>query len=410
MNKKNIYQLSLIILVVVFLASMPFWYKVEKKTKSLKKLDWNPTFKKTETKPYASLALYVLLKDIFPEKKIIQRAKIAPKDTSLQRLGKKYNLFFVHNQMDNDAEYASSLYFFVSGGGEAFLATSEVPYHLSEMLENLSLGYHYTKENLSIQFTNTFLKDKKRAYTYKNISSHYYVNNFNKEEGVVLATDQYNYPILVKIPVGNGNFYICTIPLAFTNFSMLDSPNSEFIEKSLSYLPIRDVLWEDLPSWETRFKNKNTKPTGIKELAFLKKNESLWWAFLLSLFSIFLFILFRAKREQRTIPIAESYGNTSLEFAKTIGRLYFNFKDHKNLAEKKIIYLNEFIKNSLQINISDSYDENTIQKISQKAALPYQEVQELFTLIKEVKEKAQISDSELLMLSKQISNFKKKAK
>lgn len=396
---------------MLFLASMPFWYNIQQAQKKAKKIDWTPTFKKTESKPYASMALFNLMEDLFPEKDIILRTKIAPKDSLLQSLGKKYNLFFAHKQMDSDAEFSSALYFFVSGGGEAFIATTQFDYHFSELLGDISIGYEsYGSKNLTIQFTNPKLQTSS-SYNYPNIQAYHYFTNYNKEECTVLALDNEDRPILIKVPIGNGHFYLCSVPLIFTNFGMIDKKNHEVIAKSLSYLPLRDVLWEDLPSWEFNRRNngnKNDSPEGIKELAFLKKHDSLWWAFLLACASVLAFIIFRAKREQRAIPILERPVNTSVEFAQTIGRLYFNHQDHKNLAEKKILYLFDFIRNQLQIPIQDTFDKTLIDKIAQKAAIPEDEVSNLFKHIQDIKSKGQISAEELAQTNTLINDFKKK--
>jgi len=409
LNTKKTY-IGLIVLIVLFLASMPFWFGSPTKTKRAKKIDWTPTFKKTETKPYASMALYQLMEDIFPDKEIILRTKVAPKDSTLQTLGKKYNLFFANRNFDSDAEFASALYFFVSGGGEAFIATTQYDYHFSELLGDISVGYDsYDSQVLSINFTNPKLKASD-SYKYPNIKSHYYFLKYNEEECTVLATDNSNRPVLIKVPIGNGHFYLCSVPLAFTNLGMIDKRNNEFISKSLSYMPVKDVLWEDLPSWESRRKNNrdDDESTGIKQLDFLKKHDSLWWAFLLACAAVLAFIIFRAKREQRPIPVLERTVNTSLEFAQTIGRLYFNYQDHKNLAEKKILYLYDFIRNHLQIPMSDTPDANILARIAQKAAIPQNEVDSLFEKIQHTRSQSHISPEELADLNHKINDFKKK--
>lgn len=410
MDKKKIY-IGLIIFIVLFLASMPFWYDIQQTKRKAKKIDWTPTFRKTETKPYASMAVFKLIEDLFPEKDIILRTKVAPKDSLLQNLGKKYNLFFAHRYMDSDVEFASALYFFVSGGGEAFIATTQFDYHFSDLLGEFSINYEpYQSGSLDIQFTNPKLQSSS-PYHYPNIQSYHYFTKYNEEECTVLATDGEDRPILIKVPIGNGHFYLCSVPLIFTNLGITDKRNHEVIAKSLSYLPVKDVLWEDLPSWELNNKNNRNRkdsPEGIKELAFLRKHESLWWAFLLACASVLAFIIFRAKREQRAIAILEKPVNTSVEFAQTIGRLYFNRKDHKNLAEKKIMYLFDFIRNHLQIPIQDTFDKATIDRISQKAAIPEDEVNSLFESIKNIKNQSQISATELAQINTKINDFKKK--
>jgi hypothetical protein len=251
----------------------------------------------------------------------------------------------------------------------------------------------------------------KKPYHYPNITNYNYFSRFNEEETTILATDKEDRPVLIKVPIGNGHFYLCSIPLAFTNFGMIDKRNHEFIAKSLSYMPIRDVLWEDLPQFKRKSSsqdNKDKSPEGIKELAFLKKHESLWWAFLLACASVVVFIIFRAKREQHPIPVLERPVNSSVEFAQTIGRLYFNYQDHKNLAEKKILYFFDFVRNHLQIPLHDKFDNQLIQRVAQKSSVKEEEVDELFKAIKEIRYKRQLSSTELAHLNTKINEFKRK--
>ncbi|GAB4125494.1 MAG: hypothetical protein OHK0045_09660 [Raineya sp.] len=412
MQKKTIY-IVLIALIVTFLASMPFWYKGDTPPKNKKrKLDWTPTFKKTETKPYASLILYQMLGDLFPKKEITLRVKVASEDTLLHKLGKKYNLLYVHNTLDEDYTYLQALHKFVLNGGEAFIVSNYLPYRLIDLLNNeISIDFKDASESLQINFTEPALRSSK-PYYYPNINSYYYFSAINQQEHSVLAKDQFGNPLFIKVPVGEGNFYFCTIPLAFTNFAMVDEKNQEFIAKSISYLPIRDVLWEDKPQYRTYYdgdsKYDNT-PRGIKELEFLRKHPALWLAFLLACVSVGLFIIFRAKREQRPIPIIEKPVNSSVEFAQTIGRLYFNRQDHKNLAEKKILYCMDFIRSHLQIPIQDCKDRKWIEKIAQKAAMSEEKIKEMFDAMQNCKEKEQISSNELISLNNVINEFRKKA-
>lgn len=413
MRKKQLH-IALICVIILFLASIPFWYEDggSKKPKK-RKLDWTPTFKKTETKPYANLVLYQMLGDLFPNKKVILRTKVAPDDTMLAPLGEKYNLFYAHINFDSDYIYHRSLYAFVNNGGEAFLAIPFLPYYLSDAFNN-EIEYDFwennDKEHLKINFTDPALKTSE-PYNFPNIQKYPYFTNLNKNKYSVLATDQHGNPVFIRVPVGKGNFYFCTIPLAFTNFGMVDERNQEFIAKSISYLPIRDVLWEDMPQFEVhhRRNERESSPRGIKELAFLKKHPSLWWAFLLACASVVLFIIFRAKREQRPIPIIEKPANSSVEFAQTIGRLYFNYQDHKNLAEKKILYCMDFIRTHLQIPIHHSNDRQWIDKIAQKTAISKEKITELFDAMQNCQEKGQITPEELISLTAKINEFKRMA-
>ena len=71
---------------------------------------------------------------------------------------------------------------------------------------------------------------------------------------------------------------------------------------------------------------------------YIFTQPALTWAYYLVLIGLLFYALFAGKRTQRVIPVVEPPRNTSLEFAQTVGRLYFQQGDHDNLARKKIQY------------------------------------------------------------------------
>lgn len=427
-------------ILVVFLASLPFWLPQNEPSHKKRKLDWRPTFKKIENKPYASKAFYLLLEDLFPKKKIKLRLDVFPNDSLFlyqsKEVASKYNLFYTHLKADADQEFANALNSFVYYGGEAFLAAEYFSYLLENEFGKALVTRGYTTSNaLEIKFLHPKLAHK--TYQFPNLKNYsafqvYGIKNFHpnvpnqsktdddeneyipennlsdEPQVEILAVDQYENPVFIKIKKGSGTLYACSLPLIFTNYGILNDSQRDFIAKVVSHLPVRDVLWEDEIKWRYQYtKKEDETPEGIKELAFLRKNPPLWWAFWLTLAGIALFILFKAKREQRIIPILEKNTNTSLEFAQTIGRLYFNYQDHRNLAEKKILYFLEFLRSNYFINISENPDEATIHKIASKLAVSEEKVKETFTIIQEIKANPTISEEDLHKLTKYINQIKK---
>ena len=49
----------------------------------------------------------------------------------------------------------------------------------------------------------------------------------------------------LRIKYGEGNFFLNTVPLAFTNYHLLNSDNNEYVYKALSHLPVQQTFWDD---------------------------------------------------------------------------------------------------------------------------------------------------------------------
>ena len=76
-------------------------------------------------------------------------------------------------------------------------------------------------------------------------------------------------------------------------------------------------------------------------------------------------MVFEMKRKQRIIPVINPLANTTLEFVGTIGDLYYQSAEHKNIAEKRIHFLMDQIRAKYWIN-TDKLDEIFIQTLSPK--------------------------------------------
>ncbi|MEJ0057383.1 MAG: hypothetical protein WDN75_18035 [Bacteroidota bacterium] len=115
-------------------------------------------------------------------------------------------------------------------------------------------------------------------------------------------------------------------------------------------------------------------------------------------------MIFESKRKQRIIPIIRPLENTSLEFVGTIGNLYYQRSDHKNIAEKKIIFLFDQIRTRYFLN-PNSPGENFISLLAKKAGKGEGQIRKLFDTIARIQEKPSINENELIELNTQIEKF-----
>lgn len=91
-------------------------------------------------------------------------------------------------------------------------------------------------------------------------------------------------------------------------------------------------------------------------------------------------MLFNAKRKQRVVPIIKPLENTTVDFAKTIGNLYYQEGDHTTIIDKKIIYLLEKIRNEYLIDTT-KLDADFIKKFQQKTGKSHFDIERMVFLI-----------------------------
>ena len=117
-----------------------------------------------------------------------------------------------------------------------------------------------------------------------------------------------------------------------------------------------------------------------------------------------MFITFRARRRERVIPEISRPENTTLEFTRTIGRLYHQSGNHKDLAEKKITYFLKYIRDELNLDthtINDSF----ITRAAQRSGVNEERTDAVFRKIIELQNRDTLSSKELWELNEKIETF-----
>jgi hypothetical protein len=166
----------------------------------------------------------------------------------------------------------------------------------------------------------------------------------------------------IKVNYNGGEIYLHTQPTAFTNFHLLKDNHKEYAEKVLSYLPKRDIHWLSEKS--------SGKNISDSQLSFIFKHPALKSAWLLFLIGMGFFMIFNAKRKQRIVPIINPLPNTTVDFTKTIGNLYYQEGDHTTIIDKKIIYFLERVRNEYLMDTT-KLDADFVKKLHQKSGKDY---------------------------------------
>ena len=113
---------------------------------------------------------------------------------------------------------------------------------------------------------------------------------------------------------------------------------------------------------------------------------------------------FEMKRRQRIIPVIKPLGNTTLEFVSTIGNLYYQNGDHKNIAEKKILFFLDQIRSRFWLN-TNRLDDAFTTSLAKKSGKDQEEVRKIVDTINNIRSQPSISADELLDLNTKIESF-----
>ena len=148
------------------------------------------------------------------------------------------------------------------------------------------------------------------------------------------ATFENKKTAFLQWKVGNGQIFISSTPLLFSNYYMIKKEHFLFTNSLLANMPSGDILVDHVK----RYNNDVFSPKanlGQSPLNFILSQKALKWAWFTLLATALIFVIFRSKRKQRIIPIVKPNNNTTLAYAKMLGSL--QLKEKNNTAKSREI-------------------------------------------------------------------------
>ncbi|WP_316792979.1 DUF4350 domain-containing protein [Pedobacter frigoris] len=380
------------ILLVVYLVAQ--YYKP-------KPTDWTPTYVKEDKIPFGTFILHEQIRNIFPDVQV----KTTNKRTYNTLKGKVYknaSYLFIASKIDLDKLDLQELMKFMSSGNQVFIAAFDIDNILSDTLKLKSTSsYNYMKKKSEgINFTNPLLKSQNSYYFKKGLGDQYF-SKFDTARAIVLGKNETGNANFLKYPIGKGTLYILPNPQLLTNYSLLMPSGADYAAKVLSYLPPSETLiWDEF----------NTKPdtSDASVLRVIFRNEHLRWAYYLAVVGLVIFVLFEMKRRQRIIPIVAPLSNSSVDFVKVVGQVYYQQRDNKDIASKKASYFLEHIRSTYHLKTAE-LDEELQQKLSVRSGVKADTIDQLFNLIKKINGGQKVDDQLLIDFNKLTEQFYKQA-
>ncbi|GHT17760.1 hypothetical protein FACS189429_2590 [Bacteroidia bacterium] len=343
-----------------------------------KPVDWRQTYSMHDKIPFGAYVLARELPKVFPDKEIqfIENQTVASHLTDYNHIYNDYEYDYEYE----DGEYIeiidtvqdTATYFtdgtyliidaysdlsdadqnellrFVEHGNDAFLIAGDVPKIISDSLKINILPYMFMLDKeygkVRFHFANTHFKDT--VFQFAKRSDLAYFEQIDTAKATVLGyfsinnTQKINF---IKQNYGKGNFYINLLPRAFGNYYLLNDSTCSYSINCLNYIEKQQIFWNEYK------KSVNQPEEGL--LMHIFRNPPLHWAWIILIVAAILYMLFFGKRLQRIIPVIKPLKNTTVEFTKTIGNLYFNNHQHGDLILKKVKYFLYFVKEKYFMNI-----------------------------------------------------------
>ena len=429
-SNSNLTSYIIIGLVVIGLIVLfALFYSPEKQYK------WYTTYSHNQNQPYDFSLFKAIVKQSYDFQEIGEHG-LAKKLSAIEN-PKEANYIFVGRYPYHSKADAAALYDFVAQGAVAFILSENVPDSIlrtfvdeydcrDAMLNRRRLG-SIDEANIKVGFVHPNLRAANYAFSFKGgiedtssyfwgyIDNHYYEeaycsgqNAFTKV-GYFKNSDGYEYANFVRAKIGNGAIYWHSNPILFSNLYMSNATNEagfDYVDKILAHGNGNKVIW-DLASTMSPRPDDNERPPSNYEkpktpMEYIFSQPALTWAWLLLIGLAVLYGLFGAKRRQRVIPIVETNHNTSLEFVKTIGRLYFQQQNHSIIFEKIMQLFLSHLRQRYAIVVRDM-DEATIQRIVVRSDVPADTISAIFSSYTQLSNK--LRDKEVEMSPETLNKF-----
>jgi hypothetical protein len=367
-----------------------------------KKLNRRVTLWRKDKIPYGTYVAYEDLKYIFPEAEItVNRGSPASFD---QGEGRKAYIIIGITMSPDEAELRAIMNF-VGQGNQVFISAFEFGDSLLHTLNVKmadSAGRFDQRDSLRLSLYSPLNNDS-LSFAYPGDPYDTYVRSVDSQYTTVLGRDRNGRPDFLKFGYkGGGAIYLHFAPMAFTNFFLLHKNNKAYFDNALSYIPasVKEVKWDEYFRYD---RNRD-----FSAFQYILANKSLRWAFWLILLLFLLVYLFESKRKQRLVPVIGQLRNNSLDFVKTIGRLYYQRRDNHNLALKMLAHFQDYVRKKYNMQAS-AMDGEFLERLAYKSGHGKEKLQAIVDDIRNLQERSELTEAELLGFNAKMEEFYKQA-
>ncbi len=354
--------------------------------------NWIPTYSGNDKVPFGTYVLRNSLEDLFPKSIIkISGSSFFENKNDTNRC----NLLIITNHFKPDSLDLDILFRKAASGSNILIAGEGISTALTDSLKiTIKRNYANVLDSTTVLQTGNQTEWNKDYHFNKLIQSSW-IELPESSEAITLGkgNEHINY---IQVPYGKGSFFVHTQPLVFTNYHVLYN-NHHYLEEVLGQLPrhITHLVWDE---YYKPFHKKSQSP--LKIILSIKALRAAYWTFVIGLA---LYILTNIRRRQRAIPILPPKTNLSRDFVQTIGLLYFNQKNHKDLVKKIFAAFSENVNSNYFIRID--FSPTCYKKLALKSGVNEKIVSRIFTRYKILADKEQVYENELIQFNKLVEIF-----
>lgn len=385
MKIKN-YILIIGLAVLTFLVA---WYEA----KQPEPIDWTETYSPRDKMPYGTDIVYRSLESLFPGTEVYLSRLSVAEVLNRPEAGDAGAYVFIGRAFSPDKWGTSRLLEWVEQGNDLFIAATTLSDHFCKRLGITVEG------DMKDSVTHlTFSGYENKPYSFAAPVSCYFVLQDTFAGQVLGRQEPGHRPDFLNVRLGKGQIFLNLHPRAFTNRWVLDTLNGDYYYKALSWLGTgkKELIWDAYQSLGRR--------GGNSRLQVIMRYPALRLAFYLLLGCGLLYMFFKAKREQRPIPVIPPPENKMLGFISMVASLYFKQKDHAVIARKQVDFFLAEVREKYYLP-TDCLDENFIGLLAGRSGMDVGETRLLVEMMVAIRKNPQVTADDLRRLMERTDRF-----
>jgi hypothetical protein len=312
----------------------------------------------------------------------------------------EFNDYTDYNLLDSVTKVDSSLYMYV--GMDFTLTKSEIDI----LLEGVARGNQLF---LSVEIQPKYLYDKlvyeglmfeasDSAVLVTNDGKYpmYYIQNQDTltelwdlfdpsgiEYQDTIHTEAFDSPMYVEIPYGDGSVLLHLNPVIFTNLQMLRPEGKEYFKSFVKTLDQPHIQWLSFAKYEPiEYEDSfDEAPADNSLLSELFKYPPFKWAFIIAIFGVLLYFLFRSKRERPIIPAFQDSKNSGFAYVDTLAGIYFQGNHSKKMLKLMRRNFYDAVYKKFYIDLAKRKSNKPIIALAQKSGISQQTIEYLLKLL-----------------------------
>lgn len=420
MNSKGNIALIVVVAAVLLLVLYLVWAGNDDKQKYV----WKENYKVKSREPFGCDFIYKLLDNQHPKSLLSDEKPIREVLRDSARFDTGVNYVFIGADMYLNDGDSRAVLDFVGRGNTAFIGSLYFPDRLMEEVyggecdewnnyfddfdtaARLNFFHEGLRTERGYKFTFRVANHATR-YNWRGISGNYFCDS-----SISMAPVGYRdsfYTNFAYMPYGKGRFYMFSTPIVFTNYFMKDTTGLAYADVVFSHLSKGPVIWDEYSKLSSFNDGTGSKSDTSTPLSYILSQKGLRYAWYLLLLGAVLYVVMVARRRQRVVEVIEPNTNTSLAYLNTISNLYFNQQNHISVANHKMKYFINYVRNKYNISLHGGKPEE-ITALARKSRVPEADVNKIFRLYERIAPLTNIGETTLLEFHKALENFYNQSK